>query len=145
MIRMAGIRAFSDAAAGGRKKMLLLGLGGGKPPKVFPNGLTHEKLMAMLKEQNEALKQAGVDPAMLNLDQEASPDAIETLVVDALTQTQYDIVSIGAGVRTLPDHFLLFEHLVNIVHEHAPQARFAFDTGPGDKVESMCRQLPKCK
>ena len=37
---------------------------------------------------------------------------------------------IGAGVRKDDDHFLVFERLVNNDHEHAPQARIAFNTGP---------------
>jgi hypothetical protein len=38
----------------------------------------------------------------------------------------------GAGVRKDDDHFLVFEKLVNIVHQYAPQARIAFNTGPTD-------------
>mmetsp|Transcript_61858 Transcript_61858/g.151238 ORF Transcript_61858/g.151238 Transcript_61858/m.151238 type:complete len:156 (+) Transcript_61858:207-674(+) len=143
-----GIRGFSTTAAtrtaatANNKKVLLLGLGGGaNPPPVFKGGLTKEKLMSMLHEQNKELERRGVDPTMLLLDSEAPHDDIAKTVTDALSQTTYDVVSIGAGVRTTPEQFLLFERLVNLVHEHAPDARFAFDTGPGDKVESIFRQI----
>lgn len=37
-----------------------------------------------------------------------------------LEKTPFDCVLIGAGVRTLTVHFLLFEKLINVVHAHAP-------------------------
>ena len=46
---------------------------------------------------------------------------------------------IGAGVRTDADHFLLFEMVINLVHEHAPQAKICFNTQPLDSVEAVER------
>lgn len=105
----------------------------------LPGGLTKEKILAMLKQQNEELEEKGVTPTMLLVDPKS--DQLAQTVADALSEHQYHVVSIGAGVRTLPEHFLLFETLVNLVHHHAPHARIAFDTGPGDKVESVLRNL----
>jgi hypothetical protein len=31
------------------------------------------------------------------------------------------------GIRTNPSNFMLFEKLINVVHEHAPQAKLCFN------------------
>lgn len=138
MLRIFTTRSFSSAPT---KRALLLGMGGGPPsPKGYPNGLTKEKLMAILQQQNKELQENGIEPTMLLVDH--TSDTLSETVVNALVQGQdYDVISIGAGVRTTPEHFLLFENLVNLVHQHAPKARIAFDTGPEDKVVSILRQL----
>jgi hypothetical protein len=46
---------------------------------------------------------------------------------------------IGAGVRKIDRHFLLFERLVNVVHEHAPRAKLCFNTKPDDTAEAVKR------
>lgn len=48
-----------------------------------------------------------------------------------------DIVLIGAGVRTDPDLFLLFQKVINIVHTKAPKAKVAFNNLPYDSLESV--------
>jgi hypothetical protein len=49
---------------------------------------------------------------------------------------------IGAGVRTISTNFLLFEKVLNVVHEHAPQARICFNTGPFDTAQAVQRWCP---
>nr|MDJ0817067.1 hypothetical protein [Desulfobacterales bacterium] len=61
------------------------------------------------------------------------------VVADALKQKSYDCVLVGAGVRLDPDHFLVFERLVNAVHRHAPLASICFNTNPGDTAEAVQR------
>ena len=46
---------------------------------------------------------------------------------------------IGAGVRKDDDQFLLFEKLLNLIHELAPNARIAFNSSPNDTVEAVKR------
>jgi hypothetical protein len=48
---------------------------------------------------------------------------------------------IGAGVRANPKYFLLFEKLLNVVHDLAPKSRIAFNTKPTDTVEAVGRWL----
>ena len=57
----------------------------------------------------------------------------------ALDQESYDYVLIGAGVRTVPEHFIVLERLVNAVHESAPKARICFNTNPNDTAEAVQR------
>lgn len=40
-----------------------------------------------------------------------------------------------------PAHLYRFNHLVNLIHQHAPQAKFIFVTGPADVVNSIERVL----
>src|ERR1035437_8033326 len=47
------------------------------------------------------------------------------------------------GVRTIPSHFILFERLINVVHEHAPQAKLCFNTKPSDTAEAVQRWKPR--
>lgn len=90
-------------------------------------GLTPEKLEAALKADEAKLNSLGYDAAIGFI---YSGDTATDKLVAALKETTYDVVLIGAGVRKDDDHFLVFEKLVNIVHEHAAGARIAFNTGP---------------
>jgi hypothetical protein len=54
-----------------------------------------------------------------------------------LVETDFACILIGAGVRTDSEEFLLFEKLINIVHEHAPRAKICFNTGPTDSVDAV--------
>ena len=56
-----------------------------------------------------------------------------------LEETDFSCVLVGAGVRTDTEEFLLFEKLINIVHEHAPGAKICFNTGPTDSVDAIRR------
>jgi ketopantoate hydroxymethyltransferase len=47
-------------------------------------------------------------------------------------------VLIGAGLRAAPQ-LLLFEKLLNLVHEHAPRAKICFNTTPADSTEAVRR------
>ena len=46
---------------------------------------------------------------------------------------------IGAGVRIVDEYIMLFESLINVVHEQAPSAKVCFDTGPFDLVDAVQR------
>ena len=56
-----------------------------------------------------------------------------------LREVQPDIVLVGAGVRTDPDHFLLFDRLINVIHTQAANAKIAFNTLLYDSLESVQR------
>jgi len=60
-------------------------------------------------------------------------------VQSQLKQKRWDCVMIGAGVRTVPSNFMLFEKLINVVHEHAPQAKICFNTMPNDTAAAVKR------
>ncbi len=68
------------------------------------------------------------------------PDVSAT---DALKQrlatATYDAVVIGGGIRIPPKSLLLFERLVNAVHQGAPSAAIAFNTTPQDTADAAAR------
>lgn len=122
------------------KRVLLLGL----LPEVvdtsqFP-GLTQEKLALSLKAQEQSLRDIGFDAGWCLLDLGETAEAVARA---ALAAGPYDVVLIGAGVRTMPAHFVLFERLINIVHELAPGSRICFNTRPDDTQEAVLRWISR--
>jgi hypothetical protein len=63
----------------------------------------------------------------------------EAVVAQKLSEKPFECVAIGAGIRTIPTYFLLFEKLVNVVHQSAPTARICFNTKPSDIAEAVQR------
>lgn len=99
-------------------------------------GLDAEKLEAALRADENKLNDMGYDACIGFI---FSGETATDQLVKSLQETAYDVVLIGAGVRKDDDHFLIFEKLVNVVHEHAPNARIAFNTGPWDSGEAVQR------
>ena len=92
-------------------------------------GMTPEKLEVALRADEAKLNKLGYDAAIGFI---YSGDTATEEVATTLKQSTYDVVLIGAGVCKDDDHFAVFEKLVNVVHEHVPGARIAFNTGPTD-------------
>lgn len=99
-------------------------------------GLSPEALESALRADEARLKDLGYDAELAFV---RSPDTAADDLTAALKAKRYDVVMIGAGVRRDDDHFLTFEQLVNAVHEHAPEARIAFNTGPHDSEAAVLR------
>ena len=99
-------------------------------------GLTPERLEAALRADEDKLNGLGFDTTLAFIhSSESAANDLTTI----LKGSAFDIVMIGAGVRRDDDHFLVFEQLVNVVHEHAPHARIAFNTGPTDSDAAVQR------
>jgi hypothetical protein len=58
-----------------------------------------------------------------------------------LAQTNYDCVVIGGGLRIPPKSLILFEKVVNAIHQGAPKAAIAFNTRPQDTAEAAARWI----
>jgi hypothetical protein len=99
-------------------------------------GLTPEKLEASLRADEARLSELGYEARLAFIQ---SADTAAADVAGMLTGESFDVVMIGAGVRKDDEHFLVFERLVNVVHEHAPRARIAFNTGPMDSAAAVQR------
>ncbi len=100
-------------------------------------GLTRESLTMALDAAEAELKGMGYRVRMLYVD---TGETAEAVVQQALERDGYDCIMIGAGVRLPPDHFLLFEKLINVVHRHAaPTATICFNTRPDDSVRAVQR------
>ena len=98
--------------------------------------LTPEKLRAGLEGDRHKMNDLGYEAklGLINTAETASES-----VIDLLSEKTYDCVLIGAGVRTVDEYVLLFENLINTVHQHAPQAKICFNTGPFDSVDAVQR------
>jgi hypothetical protein len=103
----------------------------------FP-GLNADKILTALKADEDHLNNLGYDAELCLTD---FGDTAESVVRDRLQRKRFDCVLIGAGVRTIPNNFLLFEKLINVVHEHAPQAKLCFNTKPSDTAEGAALAL----
>jgi hypothetical protein len=103
----------------------------------FP-GMNAARVMAGVTGDQERLKTMGYDAHVSLTD---FGDTAEAVVLARLKQQQFDCIMIGAGVRVIPSHFILFEKLINLVHEHAPHAKFCFNTKPSDTAEAVLRWI----
>lgn len=118
------------------KRVLFVGL----DPRVvdfgkYP-GLSPEKLRAALNADKAQLAEHGCEVDICFADR---GETAERVLADALVEHAYTCVMIGAGVRTDPETFLLFEKLVNVVHQHAPAAKICFNTNPTDSAAAVQR------
>ena len=99
---------------------------------------TAEKVNAGTAAELERLRGLGYEPDGCFVD---LGETAEAVVASRLRAREYGCVIIGAGVRANPKYFLLFEKLLNVVHELAPKARIGFNTKPTDTVEAVRRWL----
>jgi hypothetical protein len=103
----------------------------------FP-GMTAEKVLAGLTAAEEGLKALGYDAHHCLTDFGQTAEAVVTA---QLRRRQFDCILIGAGVRAVPSNFILFEKLINVVHEHAPRSKICFNTKPSNTLEALQRWI----
>jgi len=108
------------------------------PAFAASHGLDADKISAGLKADEDRLNGLGYDTHMCMTD---LGETAEAVVLEQLKQKRFDCILIGAGIRTLTKHFILFERLINVVHAHAPQAKLCFNTKPSDTAEAVQRWL----
>jgi hypothetical protein len=98
-------------------------------------GLTPELVRAFIDSQLERVRASGYEVVPCLVDTGATAEAT---LLDALAGHAYDCVMFGAGLRA-PEHLLLFERLLNVVHAKAPRAKLCFNTSPVDSCEAIQR------
>src|SRR5262245_66150890 len=130
-----------EAAMPDEKSVLLIGL----DPRLidfskpgYPPGMDATKVLTGLKSCEDELTHLGYSVQMCFTDFGETAAAV---VESQLKQKRFACVLIGAGVRANPSHFLLFEKLINVVHEHAPRAKLCFNTLPSDTAAAVKRWL----
>jgi hypothetical protein len=107
----------------------------GMPPNMSP-----KTIMEGLRVATDRLKGLGHQVHIL-LTKDA--ETVDALVSDALKEHPYDVIVIGAGLRTLPPMLEQFERLLNVLREKAPQAKLAFNSRPEDSDKAALRWLAK--
>ena len=102
-------------------------------------GMDAKKVLAGLKASEDELTALGYEVQSCLTD---FGETAEEVVRRQLGQTQYDCIVIGAGVRANPSNLLLFEKLINVIHEHAPKSKICFNTTPADTAAAVQRCMP---
>ena len=135
------VRLTVEAAVTDQKSVLVVGL---DPALIdfsqpgYPPGMSIAKVLAGMKSSEDELTRLRYDVQTCLTD---FGDTAVAVVQTQLKRKRFDCVLIGAGVRTNPSHLMLFEQLINVVHEHAPQAKLCFNQLPSDIAEAVKRWL----
>jgi hypothetical protein len=130
-----------EAAMAVQKSVLVIGL---DPTLIdfsqpgYPPGMDATKVFAGITSSEDELTRLGYSVQTCLTD---FGETAEAIVQSQLEQKRFDCILIGAGVRTVSSNFMLFEKLVNVVHEHAPRARICFNTLPSDIAAAVKRWL----
>jgi hypothetical protein len=101
----------------------------------FP-GMNAEKVRAGIASQVAKLVELGYAAEHVYVD---LGETAESVLKATLAEKSFDCLVIGAGIRNSPSLFLLFEKLLNVVHEHAAGAKICFNTNPNDTVDAVQR------
>lgn len=122
-----------------KKKVLLLGI----DPKFIDvnlatsTGWDANRVKTVAQEENNKLTDLGYEPQICFID---LGETAESVVSDRLLRENFDCIMIGAGVRLVPQHTVLFEKIINAVHQKAPpSSKICFNTNPGDSAEAVLR------
>ena len=120
------------------KSVLLIGLDPAYVDFTDMPGLTPEVVRAFIDAQVEEMRGQGyqVEGCLIDTSEQAH------LAVEAVLNARtFDCVVIGNGLRSPPAQLLLFEKVVNAVHQLAPGCRIAFNTKPSDTAEAARRWI----
>jgi hypothetical protein len=120
-----------------KKKVLLIGI----DPKLIDSGLANttgwdaSRVLAAAQDASKRLIDLGyqVQSCLVDLGETA-----ENVVSDILSRERFDCIMVGAGIRALPQNTLLFEKIINTIHQKAPpSSKICFNTNPSDTVEAV--------
>ena len=106
-------------------------------PGVPPN-MSVQTVMEGVGAATDRLKRLGHEVRVL-LTKDA--ETVDALVSEALKERPYDVIVVGAGLRTLPPMLEQFERLINVLREKAPRAKLAFNSRPEDSDKAALRWL----
>jgi hypothetical protein len=124
-----------------KKKVLLIGI----DPNLIDfskstttTGWNAKRVQAAGQDANKRLMELGyeVQSCLVDLGETA-----ESVVSDILSREKFDCIMVGAGIRALPQHTILFEKIINTIHQKAPSSKICFNTNPSDTVEGVLRWI----
>ena len=100
-------------------------------------GLTAAKVRAAVEGDKAKLETMGYSVTSLYVDDGKTAEAALTA---ELSKGGYDCIMVGAGLRIVPPYFLLFEKLINVIHQDAPAStKLCFNTNPSDTADAVRR------
>lgn len=100
-------------------------------------GLTPAMVRAYIDQQIEVIRTLGYKVETCYVDAGETAESVLDLLLEGRT---FDCVLIGAGLRAAA-HLLLFEKLLNLIHEKAPRSRLCFNSNPADSAEAVQRWI----
>ena len=129
-----------------KKKVLLIGI----DPKLIDfsknttatTGWDANRVQTAGQDANKRLMELGYEvQSCLIVD--LGETTAESVVSDILSREKFDCIMIGAGIRALPQHALMFEKIINTIHQKAPptSTKICFNTNPNDTVEAVLRWI----
>lgn len=122
-----------------KKKVLLIGI---DSKLIDPNlstatGWDANRVWAAAQDANKRLVELGYELQSCLLDPRGTD---ESVVSDTLSREKFDCIMVGAGVRVLSQNTILFEKIMNTIHQKAPpSSKICFNTNPADTVEAILR------
>jgi hypothetical protein len=122
-----------------KKKVFLIGI---DPKLIDPNlstatGWDANRVRAAAQYANKRLVELGYELQSCLLDPRGTD---ESVVSDTLSREKFDCIMVGAGVRVLSQNTILFEKIMNTIHQKAPpSSKICFNTNPADTIEAILR------
>ncbi|MFE2412563.1 hypothetical protein ACFXDE_29885 [Kitasatospora sp. NPDC059408] len=101
-------------------------------------GMDGDVIRAALDRELARFGEHDIDASMALV---ALDESAESTMVSALSESDWDVVVVGGGIRKPEPLLPLFEQVVNLVRRYAPNAAIAFNTSGGDSVEAAKRWL----
>jgi len=98
-------------------------------------------LRRRIGEAEAALRKAGFEVTACLLHDD--PDAADEAVAASFAHGPFDVVEIGAGLRTSPEYTLVFERIVNLVSRTQPGVHICFNNSPETTLEAVLRGIPR--
>ena len=127
--------AIMNDAATSQTRILVIGLDPYRVPGPWdPRPIAEAIENAAPRYAEEGLE---VENCLLGLD----GDDIEAVVTAALRAHSWDCVVVGGGIRKPEELLEMFEVIVNLIRQYAPQAAIAFNRSPADIVDAAARWL----
>ena len=120
-----------------KKKVLLLGIDPNLIDSDLPTGWDANRVKAAAEDANKRLTELGYEVQYRFVD---LGETAESVVSDTLSREKFDCIMIGAGVRIVPQHTVMFEKIIYTIHHKAPpSSKICFNTNPSDTVEAVLR------
>ena len=107
----------------------------GLDPRTVP-GVDATLVELAIAMGDERLKNAGfhADYCLVQVD-----DTAEDRIVESLIAKPYACVVVGGGIRKPEPLVEFFEHVINLIRRHAPQAAIGFNTTGDNSLDAVLR------
>ncbi|MHC6175538.1 hypothetical protein [Glutamicibacter sp. X7] len=104
-------------------------------------GQDADHLRARINDAATLLQTNGFDVTVCLLSD--GPDDVEPTLKTFLAGARFDVVEVGAGVRTSTEFTAIFERVINVVNALQPGTLFCFNDSPETTLEAIRRVLEK--